>query len=113
MTYSVDEKSDSRFPDENFYQYVISHLEETDYDINGIISNEALVNLTTLDCSHKNIESVEGLELLTGLVKLRSHGNKITEINLFNNKNLVDLKLGGPEFYNGQYEEYGNRIKKN
>lgn len=65
MTYSIDEKNDPRFPDKNFYQCVISHLKETDYDINGVISNDALINLTTLDCSHKNIQSVKGLELLT------------------------------------------------
>ena len=75
----------TKFPDDNFRDYVWSLY------LSGYITNEELQEPVTLNCSGKNIRSLQGIEFFTGLVSLSCQGNKLTSIDLSANTNLKML----------------------
>lgn len=75
----------SNFPDENFRTYL---METFDQDGDGKID---VSTVTQIDCSGKNIQSLQGIELLTELCELDCANNQLTTLDVSKNKKLQNL----------------------
>ena len=104
--------NETTFPDINFRNWVVSQ----DYGADGVLTNEELENVTSLDISRLEIYDLKGIEYFvalkdlncmtnklttldlsknTALEKLECVGNRMTTINLQENKELRFLNCGG------------------
>ncbi len=81
----IDEES---FPDENFRSYV---SENFDTDKSGILSEEEISNVTSIDVNGKGITNLNGIEFFTALKQLYCMRNDLTSLNLSRNTNLEEL----------------------
>lgn len=80
-----DPAAELYIPDANFKAYL---LQTVDMDNNGILTNGDAIawnNSTrskTMDVSHSNIRSLEGIQYFTELISLDCQGNLLTELDL-------------------------------
>ena len=79
--------SSHNFPDENFRAY----LKNIDPNGDGYITEEEIPVYSKLDCSDRNISSLEGIEKLYFLKSIRCSYNHIVNIDLSKNTNLLEL----------------------
>lgn len=77
-------------PDANFKAYLV---EKFDTDKDGEISEEEASKVTSIWCENMNIESLQGIEYFTSILKLYAPNNKISTIDLSQNKLLRSLVL--------------------
>ena len=82
--------NETNFPDENFRNY----LREQDYGQDGVITDEEIKSVTSIDVDKKNISSLKGIEFFTALTKLTCGGNQLTAIDVSNNTELEILYCG-------------------
>ena len=76
------------FVDENFRAYV---SEEIDTDGNGELSAEEIKNVTEIDCSSRDIESLSGIDIFYELTELYCSYNQLSRLDLSANKALCKL----------------------
>ena len=109
--------NETTFPDTNFRNWVVSQ----DYGADGVLTNEELGNVTSLDISRLEIYDLKGIEYFvalkdlncmtnklttldlsknTALEKLECRGNRLTTINLLENRKLRCLNCGGISYGN-------------
>ena len=72
---SIDE---TNFPDENFRNYLLS----TTYGKNGILSDEEIAEITTLNLGGKKITSLKGIKYFTALKELNCAYNQLTSLDV-------------------------------
>lgn len=77
------ELNETNFPDDNFRAYLADEFAE-----NGQINAAAVKEI---NCIRKNIESLKGIEHFTALKNLYCSYNRLTELNVSANTNLVEL----------------------
>ncbi len=102
----VDETT---FPDEHFRSYVIENfVKRYDKNGNGLLNDEEINAITSIDVSWKEIENLQGIGLFTKLETLYCPSNnlksldvseckKLKLLNCYGNYNLSDLRLGQNE----------------
>ena len=83
--------NETTFPDEIFRKWVLSQ----EYGADGILTNEELDHVTSIDISRLGIQYLMGIEYFTALKKLECGGNRITTLNLSRNTALEKLDCGG------------------
>lgn len=101
---------DKGFKDENFYRCVIDNYNDVN-EANLTISDDIPSNLNELEklnCINKQIEDISGIENLTELSFANFHLNKLTEVNLNNNKNLHTVLLSNNNIKKIEYDQLEN-----
>ena len=78
------------FPDENFRKYVSDNFDKKPR--NGKLSDGELDNVKWIDISDKSVTSLQGIEHFKNLTHLNCSGNKLTKLDVSNNRNLTILK---------------------
>ena len=75
-------------PDSEFKSYLVRH-----YDVNrdGEISMTEALTITSLNVQDMNIVSLEGIEMMSKLEKLRCYSNKLASIDVSKNTALTEL----------------------
>ncbi len=85
------------FNDKNLYNKIVEQLDVLDADETAMtidITLEALNEVTELDLSNAQIQSLDGIENFTNLVNLNLAGNSITDLSKLENlNNLQSLNL--------------------
>ena len=79
-----------RFPDRAL-QIAVT---EYDMDHNQVLNAEELENATIIDVTGKEVETLQGIEYLTGLTKLVCKNNQLTELDVSHNQKLEILDCG-------------------
>ena len=90
QTYKI-EINEKNFPDSNFRNWVLSQ----DYGADGVLTNEELENITTLDISRLDIHNQKGIEYFTALKVLICRTNRLTSLDLSKNTALERLECVG------------------
>ena len=85
------EINETTFPDSNFRKWVLSQ----DYGADGVLTNEELENVISIDISRLEIHDLKGIEYFTALKDLNCMTNKLTTLNLSKNTALEKLDCGG------------------
>lgn len=75
------------FPDENFRNWVLSK----DYGEDGVLTEEEISDVTSIDVMYKGIQSLKGIEFFTSLTDLNCYTNQLTALDLSNNTALTTL----------------------
>ena len=70
--------NETNFPDTNFRNWVLSQ----DYGADGVLTNEELENVTSLNVRHKGIYDLKGIEYFTSLKVLICLGNQLTTLDV-------------------------------
>ena len=83
----VDPALLEKFPDSRFRGYLLSQPYGTD----GVITDEELATVTSIDVSNMNIKSLKGIEYFTALQHLECDNNQLTELDLSKNTKLTFL----------------------
>ena len=83
----------TNFPDVNFRNYMLSLYPE------GYMTTEQVNTLTELDVRNRNIQSLQGVELLTGLKAMDCSNNIIVSLDLRNNAELTSLSCSNNNLY--------------
>ena len=78
----------AHFPDANFRAYI---LETLDFNHDSALSNLEIEETTEINCSGKNIASLQGIGVFTGLSKLTCGSNSLTSLDLSINTELTEL----------------------
>ena len=92
LTVAADVKiNETTFPDSNFRNWVLSQ----DYGADGVLTNEELENVTSLDISRLDIHNQKGIEYFTALKDLNCMTNKLTTLDLSKNTALEKLECRG------------------
>ena len=81
---AIDE---TNFPDANF-RTVVS---EFDTNSDGVLSDAEIGNVASINCSYKDIGSLEGIEYFTAITYLDCAGNQLTALDMSNNALLTEL----------------------
>ena len=79
------------FPDDIFRDCVTSF----DIDHDGILCDEEIQDVTVLFLHDKNISDLSGIEHFTSLERLICDGNKLTNLDLSKNTELVEVSCAG------------------
>ncbi|MBO7068514.1 MAG: hypothetical protein J6W52_07540 [Bacteroidaceae bacterium] len=77
----------TNFPDANFRNWVLSQSYGTD----GVLTDEEIAGVTSINVVSKNIQSLKGIEYFTALKILYCDNNQLTELDLSENTELVYL----------------------
>ncbi len=83
----VDPALLEKFPDSRFRGYLLSQT----YGADGMITDEELATVTSIDVSNMNIKSLKGIEYFTALQDLECDNNQLTELDLSKNTKLTFL----------------------
>ena len=70
----IDEKT---FPDKTFREEVVKAF---DQDGDGKLSDKEIEAVEEIECRDKDIKTLQGVEIFTGLKRLFANGNQLTEI---------------------------------
>ena len=81
------EINEATFPDENFRNWVLSK----DYGEDGVLTEEEISDVTSIDVMYKGIQSLKGIEFFTSLTDLNCYTNQLTALDLSNNTALTTL----------------------
>lgn len=84
MNVQIDE---SNFPDINFRNCLLSLPSGTD----GVLSEVEIGRIKEIDVRERNISSLKGIELFTGLETLECSSNQLTSLDVSKNTNLKKL----------------------
>lgn len=76
------------FPDENFQSYLSQWV---DSNRDGILSQNERNSVTSIDCSYREITSLEGLAFFPNLTQLYCYNNALTMLDLSGNPHLTKL----------------------
>lgn len=79
------------FPDKQFRAYV---EENFDKNKDGKLSKGEITAAKNITCYSMGIESLKGIEVFTALTELFCADNKLTELDVSSNKNLIRLTCG-------------------
>ena len=82
---TIDETS---FPDEHFREYIKTNFDKVG---DGKLTDEEIAGITDITCNERSIKDMTGIELFTNLKSLICSENKLTELDLSQNKSLTDL----------------------
>ena len=85
--------NETTFPDEIFRKWVLSQ----EYGADGILTNEELDHVTSIDISRLGIQYLMGIEYFTALKELNCMTNNLSMLNLSNNIALEKLLCDGNE----------------
>lgn len=77
----------ANFPDDNFRNYLL----EQDYGKDGVLTEEEIKNITTLNVGYREIGSLQGIEYFTALTKLYCYENLLTTLDVSRNIALTEL----------------------
>ena len=89
---AVDVKIDeTTFPDSNFRNWVLSQ----EYGTDGVLTNEELENVTSLEINRLEIHDLKGIEYFIALKVLNCMTNKLTALDLSKNIALEKLECVG------------------
>ena len=89
---AVDVKIDeTTFPDSNFRNWVLSQ----EYGADGVLTNEELENVTSLEINRLEIHDLKGIEYFIALKVLNCMTNKLTALDLSKNIALEKLECVG------------------
>jgi Leucine-rich repeat (LRR) protein len=83
----IAEINATNFPDANFRSYLMSQ----DYGKDGLITDEEIAAVTTINVSNKNIASLKGIEYFTALTELYCYRNQLTKLDVSKNTALTYL----------------------
>ena len=75
------------FPDENFRNWILSQ----EYGRDGVLTDEEIANMTIINVSDKNIQSMKGIECFTALQYLDCSSNNLASIDVSKNTLLRTL----------------------
>ena len=75
------------FPDENFRNWILAQ----DYGQDGILTEEEIADVTSIDVKRKSITDLKGIKFFTALTELDCHGNQLTTLDVSNNTKLNNL----------------------
>ena len=75
------------FPDEKFREYLL----DEPYGKDGVLTEEEISGITTLNVSNMGISDLKGIEYFTALQKLLCYKNNLTCLNLSANKQLNEV----------------------
>ncbi|MBQ8452768.1 MAG: leucine-rich repeat domain-containing protein [Prevotella sp.] len=79
--------NETNFPDANFRNYLLAQ----DYGQDGILTEEEIRNITSIEVSYKQISSLQGIEFFTALTDLSCLGNQLTSLDVSHNTALTNL----------------------
>ena len=82
---------ETHFPDANFRNYLLSQS----YGKDGILTEEEIETITTMNVHNLNISSLQGIEYFTDLTTLYCHNNKLTSLDVSKNTLLRRLDCFG------------------
>lgn len=77
----------TNFPDDNFRNWILSQ----DYGKDGVLTDAEIANVTTINVSEENIQSLQGIEFFTALTRLDCYTNQLTSLDVSNNTVLTYL----------------------
>ena len=75
------------FPDENFRNGLLAQF----YGNDGVLTEEEIAEVTSIDVTYKGIESLQGIEFFTALQRLYCNRNQLTSLDLSKNTALTSL----------------------
>ena len=78
---------EANFPDENFRSWLLAQ----DYGSDGVLTDEEIENIKSMDVGNKNIQSLKGIEFFTALTKLECDNNQLTFLDMSQNLSLDTL----------------------
>ena len=82
--------NETNFPDVNFRNWLLSQS----YGSDGVLTEEEIVKVTSIDVSWKSIQSLQGIEFFRALKSLDCHGAQLTSLDMSKNINLTYLHCG-------------------
>ena len=82
---TIDETT---FPDENFRNWLLKQK----YGKDGILTEEEIAEVKSIDVAYQDIKSLKGIEYFTELESLWCGSDKLTELDVTNNTKLLDLR---------------------
>lgn len=95
--YSVQEPSPviaeinaTNFPDANFRNYLLVQ----DYGKDGVLTEDEISQITSIDVYNKDISSLKGIEYFTALTNLKCYENLLTTLDVSKNTALTRLNCG-------------------
>ena len=80
--------NEKNFPDAAFRKYLLAQ----NYGTDGVLTIEEFAEIKNIDVSLLNIQSLQGIDFFTALVRLDCEKNPLTSLDMSNNVLLEDLK---------------------
>ena len=77
----------TNFPDKNFRNYLLSQR----FGKDGVLTDEEIDNITIIDVSYRNIQSLEGIESFKELRSLTCNNNRLMWLDVSKNTKLITL----------------------
>lgn len=84
MAWADVEINETNFPDEKFRSYLLSQS----YGKDGVLTDAEIASITKINVSHKDIQSLRGIEFFTALEELWCFRNQLTTLDVSKNKAL-------------------------
>ena len=84
------EINEENFPDKKFRSYLLTQY----YGKDGVLTEEEIEKITSLNLFDKGISSLKGIEYFTALTTLECQSNLLTSLDVSNNTALTDLQCG-------------------
>ncbi|CAM1365667.1 exported hypothetical protein [Tenacibaculum sediminilitoris] len=81
-------------PDSAFEQALIDLNIDSDGVVNGVVLTSDVSSVTNLNVKNKNIQDLTGIEDFTAIELLNVRSNKLTELDISNNLELITLHCG-------------------
>ena len=81
------EINETNFPDENFRNWI----SEQEYGKDGVLTEEEIAEINSINVSDKNIKSLDGIKFFTALRELNCSFNELTALDVSQNIGLTDL----------------------
>ena len=78
----------TNFPDEAFRNWVLQNVSGAS---DGILTDDEIAKVTSINCSNKNISNLQGIEFFTALTTLNCSGNKLSSLDVSKNTALKKL----------------------
>ena len=82
------ENNEKNFPDINFRTFISNKLDKFG---NGYLTKNFIDKITVLECTGKEIKSLQGIEYFTNLTDLNCNVNKLKELDVSNNPVLREI----------------------
>ena len=82
------EVNSTNFPDEAFRNWVLQNVSGAS---DGLLTDEEIGRITSINCSNKNISNLQGIEFFTALTTLNCSGNKLSSLDVSKNTALKKL----------------------
>lgn len=81
------EINETNFPDENFRNYLL----QQSYGTDGLLTEEEIAGVTTLNLERLSISNLKGIEFFTALKLLSCYTNELTSLDVSKNTELTEL----------------------